>query len=317
MKTFRIYNIYKVRTYAIALATLLMLSACGGDEDLPIGGETEETVNVNKNSTTKGEEMVRTEVPRLAEGRKLMVVKKTEAYGVNFIIEWDCDKLAQRWTAWEWTAKNSVSNWNRNNWDGYTWQGIKWDYDPFQPDPYIPEQYRTELSDYSGSGYNRGHICASADRLCNADVNGQTFYLSNMHPQIGKFNSGVWSNMENQVRKWNTNNFRDTLWVCKGGTIGNVYLDGKEQTGVIDNPRVRMPVPKYFFMALVAKKNGSYKGMAFWAEHKANTDKDLKKYFISIDQLEDRTGIDFFCNLPDKIEENVERMNSHTSWGLQ
>ena len=148
-------------------------------------------------------------------------------------------------------------------------------------------------------------------------MNGQTFYLSNMQPQIYGFNGGVWVNMENQVRKWNVSEVRDTMWVCKGGTIGNVYLDGKEQSGVIENSRMNIPVPKYFFMALVAKKNGSYKGMAFWAEHKENNDAALAKYMISIDELETRTGIDFFCNLPDQIENSVEAMNSPVSWGLQ
>ncbi len=261
--------------------------------------------------------MSRIEVPHLAEGQKLVLVKSTAEYGVNYIVEWDCEQRAQRWSCWEWDESNSVSNWNRNNWSGTTWQGVYWTGDPFQADPDIPSQYRTELSDYRGSGYDRGHICASADRLCNQDANGQTFYLSNMHPQNNTFNAGVWENMENQVRKWNTSSFRDTLWVCKGGTIYDVVLDGQTQTGVIPNEKLNMPVPKYFFMALVAKKDGVYKGLAFWVEHTASRDSSLAKYVISIDELEERTGIDFFCNLPDQIEDGVEGMCSPTSWGLQ
>lgn len=308
----------------MALASMLMLSACSNDSNGDEGKKsTDEVVNVNKNvitGTSKPEEALRMEVPHLADGRKLVLVKKTSTYGVNYIVEWDCDKKAQRWSCWEWTASNSVKNWNRYNWraqTGCVWQGTTWYYDPFQEDPDIPSQYQSLLTDYSGSGYNRGHICASEDRICSQDVNGQTFYLSNMQPQIYDFNGGVWVNMENQVRKWNTTDYRDTMWVCKGGTIGNVYLDGTEQSGVIDNPRMNIPVPKYFFMAVVSKKNGSYKGMAFWAEHKANSDTSLAKYMISIDELEKRTGIDFFCNLPDNIENSVEAMNSPITWGLQ
>lgn len=305
------------------LASLLILSACGNDTEEDSKKGSVDVTNVNKNvvtGTSKPEEALRMEVPHLADGRKLVLVRKTEAYGVNYIVEWDCDKKAQRWSCWEWDETNSVKGWNRNNWrskSGITWQGATWTYDPFQPDPDIPSQYRSELEDYRGTGYQRGHICASEDRICNQDVNGQTFYLSNMHPQIGGFNTGVWVNMENQVRRWNTKDQRDTLWVCKGGTIGNVYIDNKEQSGVINDSRMNIPVPKYFFMALVLKKNGSYKGLAFWVEHKENSDSSLAKYVVSIDKLEEMTGIDFFCNLPDQVEKSVEAMNSPISWGLQ
>ncbi len=306
-----------------ALALGLVLASCGSDDDDATAGGSGSAssgttaANVNANSAAKGEEMTRTEVPHLADGRMLVLVKKTDTYGVNYIVEWDCDKVAQRWSCWEWDASNSVTGWNRNSWNGATWQGVTWTGDPFQPDPDIPSQYRSELSDYSGSGYNRGHICASADRICDQDVNGQTFYLSNMQPQVYGFNAGVWENMESQVRKWNTSTWRDTLWVCKGGTIGDVLLDGQEQTGVIEQVKTRLIVPKYFFMAVVAKKSGSYKGLAFWAEHEVNSDTRLAGYAISIDELEKRTGIDFFCNLPDNIEESVEAMDSPSSWGLQ
>lgn len=305
------------------LASLLILSACGNDTEEDSKKGSVDVTNVNKNvvtGTSKPEEALRMEVPHLADGRKLVLVRKTEAYGVNYIVEWDCDKKAQRWSCWEWDETNSVKGWNRNNWrskSGITWQGATWTYDPFQPDPDIPSQYRSELEDYRGTGYQRGHICASEDRICNQDVNGQTFYLSNMHPQIGGFNTGVWVNMENQVRRWNTKDQRDTLWVCKGGTIGNVYIDNKEQSGVINDSRMNIPVPKYFFMALVLKKSGSYKGLAFWVEHKENSDSSLAKYVVSIDKLEEMTGIDFFCNLPDQVEKSVEAMNSPISWGLQ
>ncbi len=311
----------------MALASMLMLSACSNDSNGDVekpGTNDDTTLNVNKNvitGTSKPEECLRMEVPHLAEGRKLILVKKTSTYGVNYIVEWDCDKRAQRWSCWEWDKTNSVKNWDRNKWraqTGCVWQGTTWYYDPFQPDPDIPAQYRSELEDYSGTGYNRGHICASEDRICSQDVNGQTFYLSNMQPQIYDFNGGVWVNMENQVRNWrDAKDAPDTMWVCKGGTIGNVYIDGKEQSGVIENSKMRIPIPKYFFMAIVTKKNGSYKGLGFWAEHKANSDKSLAKYVVSIDKLEEMTGIDFFCNLPDKIENSVEAMNSPISWGLQ
>lgn len=301
-------------------ASVLTLSSCGDDNGDISGKEhKQELANVNKNSDRKGTEMLRIEVPHLAEGRKLVLVKSTPEYGVNYIVEWDCDLKAQRWSCWEWDKSNSVKNWNRQKWKGATWMGVTWRGDPFQEDDAIPNQYRSELTNYRASGYDRGHICASEDRICSQDVNGQTFYLSNMHPQINSFNAAVWANMEIQVRKWNNDSFRDTMWVCKGGTIGDVFLDGKKQTGLLNNPSMKIPVPKYFFMALLVKKGEKYKALAFWAEHEPNDDRALAKYVISIDELEERTGIDFFCNLPDHIENAVESKNalSATSWGLR
>jgi len=302
----------------IVSASLLTLSSCGDDSNVIPSGESE-TLNVNANTTVKGNEMQRVEVPHLADGRKLILIKRTSAYGINYIVEWDCDLKAQRWSCWEWDDTNSVKNWNRNNWKGSTWMGVTWTGDPFQSDPAIPQQYRTELTDYRSTGYSRGHICASEDRICNQDVNGQTFFLSNIQPQINSFNAGVCSNMEMQLRKWNNSSFRDKMWVCKGGTIGKVMLDGKEQSGTIASVNINLIVPKYFYMAVVVKKGESYKGMAFWAEHKSNSDTSLAKYIISIDELEERTGIDFFCNLPDKIEDALESKSAVTasSWGLQ
>lgn len=310
---------YNLITFVIVSASLLTLSSCNNDVIEPDTGNKQESANINMNSNIKGNEMLRIEVPRLAEGRKLVLVKSTAQYGINYITEWDCDKKSQRWSCWEWNNSNSVKNWNRSNWNGSTWMGITWTGDPFQADQEIPSQYRTELSDYKFSGYDRGHICASEDRICNQDVNGQTFFLSNMQPQINSFNAQVWANLESQVRKWNNSSFRDTMWICKGGTIGNVFLNGKEVSGVLPNTTLNMPVPKYFYMAIVSKKNGEYKGIAFWLEHKPNNDNSFAKYAMSIDELEKITGIDFFCNLPDNIENSVESKSSFStlSWGLQ
>ena len=283
-------------------AILLSVTACQKDDDI-----TSSSTNKNANISSTQAEATRLEIPKLKGGNSTFLVHSTSDYGVNYCVEWDCDKKAQRWTAYEWYASNSVSNWNRNNWDDISpWYG-----DPFQEDTSISASYRTTLADYSGSGYNRGHICASADRLCSRDVNEQTFYLSNMQPQWYKFNSGIWLKMENKVRSWNNYSFRDTLYVVKGGTIDKSSLiNSYTGSGLI--------VPKYFFMAVLCKNKYGYKAMAFWVQH-LNVDHsgdDLADYAISIDELEEKTGIDFFCNLPDEIEDDVESKVYTNLWNL-
>jgi endonuclease G len=100
----------------------------------------------------------------------------------------------------------------------------------------------------------------------------------------------------------------DTLYVCKGGTIDIVNSEGGVKDPILTTLSNGLIVPKYFFMALLRKSKTGYKGLAFWAEHlKEDRSNDpLSNYVINIRELERRTGIDFFCNLPDAIEEDVE-----------
>ena len=107
---------------------------------------------------------------------------------------------------------------------------------------------------------------ASADRLYSRQANDQTFYMSNMSPQIGNFNSGFWADFEGQMQSRGRDKyFSDTLYICKGGTIDRSdHIIKYVANG-------RMAVPKYYFMAALAVKNGTYKGIAFWMEHKNYT----------------------------------------------
>lgn len=306
----------RFRLLPVLLFSAFAFAGCSSDDNGSGDGGSPE--NVNKNSTVQNKQAGRLEFPKTRDdGRSIVVVHSTGEYGLNYAVEWDCDKKAQRWTCYQMYNSNSVINWNRNNWKGAYWQGTLWKGDPFQEDPSIPSAYRTTLSDYRGSGYDRGHLCPSADRLNSMDANGQTFYLSNMHPQHNRFNAYLWQKMESQVRAWDKSTFRDTLYVCKGGTIedyGNTTgVKGKTSSGLI--------VPKYFFMAVLCKKGNVYKALGFWAEHEdvdRSGDK-LRQYAVSVRELEKKTGIDFFCNLPDDIENRVETMSQENvikAWGL-
>lgn len=312
--------------YIIPLLCMALVS-CGGDDDNSSSSGSD-SGNKNQNSTSKSIYATRLEVPKVMNGNNYLLLTRLGdgKVDVNYMVEWDCVKRAQRWTCWMWNKANSTKGWQRSNWEkGETFRGYGGDGDPFQPDTEIPAEYRTTLSDYSGSGYNRGHVCASEDRITSKEVNGQTFYLSNMQPMIYNFNGKVWSNMEIKVRNW-----RDAivygngkLYIVKGGTIGDVMLNGTSQTGVLSknpetgrsNAGLRMPVPKFFYMALLKETAaGTYSAMAFWAEHKPDNSTNLAPYMITIDELEARTGIDFFCNLPDKVENAVESYLDKNEW---
>ncbi|MBR4242403.1 MAG: DNA/RNA non-specific endonuclease [Bacteroidaceae bacterium] len=291
--------------HIIRLCTILLtaggvfLASCSSDSVDP----DDVSVNVNANKTNKYPEASRLEIPQLKGGVvNMFLVKRVATYGINYCIEWDIAKKAQRWSAFRWDSSNS---------GGY----VKRE-DNFIEDTDIPEAYRTTYAHYRGSGYTRGHICASADRWNSVEANRQTFLYSNMQPQLYDFNGGIWANLESKIRTWNTNDFRDTLYVVKGGTIDR-------SADILETTNTGLLVPKYFFMAILCKNksttNGGYKAIGFFMEHRDNyTDvKDMSPYIRTIDQLEDLTGIDFFCNLPDAIENTVEASVARNAWGFQ
>lgn len=283
--------------FLICLLTIGFLWSCGDDENDYNLNHDNINANFSEIAATK-----RLEFPRLKSGNNLVIVHSTSDYGINFSVEWDCDKRSQRWSCYQMYASNSGGNVGRYD-EGY----------PF--DPQLPAQYYFDSDPFWRSGYDHGHIIPSADRQSTREVNMQTFYLTNMQPQRNKFNAGLWAKMEQQVRNWNKSTYRDTLYVCKGGTI-----DKREQ--ILTTLSNGLIVPKYFFMAVLCKNSQGYKAMGFWVEH-LNEDRSndaLSQYVVNIDKLEELTGIDFFCNLNDEIENQVESLPRDRvikAWGVR
>ena len=283
---------------------ITLLAACGDDnDDNNSSTPTPASKNTNANPALKPEYR-RLEMPHMKGGSyNLIVVHSTAKNGVNYILEWDCLKKSQRWSCYTLDKDNSPQNVSRYYSDS----------NQYPQDPDIPSAYTFATDPYWHSGYDHGHICPSYDRLNSREENIQTFYLSNMQPQRNKFNSGIWLKMEQLISKtWNTNQFRDTLYVCKGGTI-----DKEEQ--ILTRLGNGLIVPRYFFMAILCKNSQGYKALGFWVEHR-NEDRsndNIMDYVVSIDELERLTDIDFFCNLPDDLEETTERVVYPVSWGLR
>lgn len=277
-----------------------------------LNGRTTITASANQNANDASQQLAlaRLEFPHVKSGSSQVLVHTTnDQYGINYSVEWDASKQAQRWSCYQLTSTTRATNTSR-----YSPEEGELQY-PF--DPVLgASQYFKGKDPYWGSGYDHGHICTSADRLYSREANIQTFYLTNMQPQHNAFNAGLWSKMENWVRNRLTTGSptTDTLYVCKGGTIDNTeHIQATLSSGLI--------VPRYFYMALLMKTISGYKAMGFWVEHlnEDHTSDNLSLYVVNIRQLEQLTGIDFFCNLPDDVEEAVESQNTDlikTIWGL-
>lgn len=304
----------------LTIAIGLVVAACSSDDD-DNGGKAISNGNANRNiiTTTSNQYIGRLEFPKVRGGNNVVVTHTTsDSYGVNYSYEWDTDKKSQRWTCYEMYKGYGGS---ATRYEGHSARNtLIADYDGNEQYPRDPElhnmtepkgEYYFDYDYFYGSGFDHGHICPSADRLYSSEANKQTFYLTNMQPQYNKFNAKLWAEMEAKVRKLTPANVTDTLYVCKGGTIDS-------EDNILQRIQGKLIVPKYFFMALLMKNSQGYKAMAFWAENEdVNRSGDnLAKYAITIDELEQKTGIDFFCNLPDDIENEVEAKLALASWGL-
>ena len=313
------------------LFALALFPSCGGDDDATQGEESttlHDDTNANvptcgatyvNTETGKGSQQFisRMEMPRLQAGDIFIVHQSTDITSrpVNYSVAYDAGKQHSRWVAFRFDATMKKDK-----------DVGRKDYNILPQYPQDPLCNATPSDDASFSGYQHGHLCASADRLCSRVSNDQTFYMSNMSPQIGSFNQQYWTIYEQFVQTLglkgcisDTNGYRwaDTLYVVKGGTI-----DDGQILGTVSVDKKRMPVPKYYFIALLKVKNNLYSSIAFWVEHRAydagtvlkNDRDEVMAHAISVDELERRTGIDFFCNLPGTLEHSVESTFMSAAW---
>ncbi|OPZ97148.1 MAG: Nuclease precursor [Bacteroidetes bacterium ADurb.Bin408] len=176
--------------------------------------------------------------------------------------------------------------------------------DNFRPDPLVSTGSAIP-ADYKNSGYDRGHLCPAADMHFSCDAMSETFYMSNMSPQVPSFNRGIWSRLEEQVRRWAE--MYDTVYVVTAGVLDNTC------TGTIGQ---NVAVPGYFYKALLRKTSGEYTCIAFLLPN-TGSKKSLTGFIVSMDNLEKVTGIDFFPALPDSLEDIIEKQTNKSIWNLK
>lgn len=291
-----------------ALAVLILLASCGSDDNgIHLGGGT-----TGGTVTPPKELTARMETPQvLTDGSTVLLAHYTTATDnrevLTYSVEYSKSKLHSRWIAFRFDGDTRGRNVSRSD-------------EPFADDPSLSSDLKIGASGFGGQ-YNRGHLCASADRLYSKEANEQTFYMTNMSPQLGSFNQAYWITLEGLVQKLGRDaSFADTLYVVKGGTISDNQI-----MGYVNRPNgTRVVVPKYYYMALLKVKNGTYSSIAFWMEHK-EYGYDYKHQAplsviaqdaISVNRLEELTGINFFPNLPDSQEERVEDQYLPANWGM-
>ncbi|MBE0424710.1 MAG: DNA/RNA non-specific endonuclease, partial [Lutibacter sp.] len=164
----------------------------------------------------------------------------------------------------------------------------------FEQDPKVTTQ-SAHYKNFKDSGYDTGHLGPAGDRKFSVEAFNETFFTSNVSPQTYEFNSGVWNRLEQKVRYWAKK--YNKLYIVTGGILTpNLKTIGTE----------KVAVPQYFYKIILDYNGAETKAIAFLVPHE-KSEKGLYQFVTSIDEIEMLTGIDFFPELPDDIENEIEK----------
>ena len=202
------------------------------------------------------------------------------------------------------------SDWKIPNWVAYELtktevEGVVPRKDNFMPDPEVSYTETATTNDYKNSGWDRGHMAPAGDMKWSEQAMKESFYFSNICPQNNNLNSGIWKDLEEQVRG-----------LAK--QKGNIYvvcgpLVSKQPKTIGGN---KVAIPDAFFKALLQNDNGNWHAIAFMFANESGR-KPLSTYAMSVEDLQMITDIDFFPALPDSIERKIESQVDFTKWNIK
>ena len=147
-------------------------------------------------------------------------------------------------------------------------------------------------------------MCPAGDRNYSQAAHDETFLTSNISPQNHDFNSGIWNTLEQKTRYWASK--YNGVFVVTGGVLkGNLKTIGEE----------KVAVPNAFYKIILDNNNGKTKMIAFLMPHQ-NSSEPLYRFVVSVDSIETLTGIDFFPELDDAVENELESKSDYKDWSF-
>ena len=221
----------------------------------------------------------------------------------NYSILYDPSRYASLWTAYVYC-------------DAYHGSGTG---NGWLVNPQIPatkqSSCKSAYPSVDGVTYDRGHQIPNADRNADNSLQNQTYYWTNSTPQHSSFNQGIWNNLENQVRTLAA--ATDSVYVVTGPVYQTA--GGSETVRTFQNSSNDgkvLPIPNYYFKVLLkVKRSGgsitSASAIGFWFTHEAHSGENWQNFAVSVDEIERKTGFNFFANLPPSIESSAE---TNTNW---
>lgn len=228
------------------------------------------------------------EIPRIIDPVPNQILKR-EGYTLSYNKTTKC----ANWVAWNLKKEHTDGIWSR--------KGIKYIED-------IEAEYpRQEVLDWkiNPKRYDHGHMCPAGDNKWSKLAMEQSFFLTNMCPQNRRLNGGDWKELEEKCRDW-ANKYGEVYIVC-----GPIFYDGKKET-IGGSKEIWVP-DAFYKVVLCMNDNPKSIGFVYPNEGKNNP---MEYYVYTVNEVENRTGIDFFCALSDDIEEAIESKNDLYFWGI-
>lgn len=202
-------------------------------------------------------------------------------------ISFNSDARQPNWVAWELTAQRTNGSVPRA--------------DNFLNDPRV---YGCPFTtDYTRSGYDRGHMCPAADNKWSEFAMKECFYMTNICPQVHEMNAGAWEHLEAKCRDWARAD--GTIYIVAGPILTDNLTETIGQSGV--------KVPRRFFKVIIAPYSDPPRGIGFIMNN-GSVPGGIQTCAVSIDRVEEITGHDFFSTLPDDIETRLESQCNFTQW---
>ena len=224
------------------------------------------------------------EIPLVLKGEKLI-----QHAGYSFVYSEEHEQA--KWIAYVLNNKELDGTFGRS--------------DNFREDPSVSSGSASNL-DYAKSGYDRGHLAPAADMKWSEKAMSESFYYSNMSPQLPAFNRGIWKKLEEKLRDWALEN--DSILIVTGPILPS---NNEKKLATIGPNSVA--VPEYYYKAILDFKREKSKSIAFILPNKGSK-MPLKSFVVTIDSLEKLSKIDFFYKLDDKIENNLESKIYKECW---
>lgn len=225
------------------------------------------------------------ELPRLNNHQPEQIIVHL-GYTVSYNPQWH----VPNWVAYELTNSETMGEHERS--------------DHFKPDPLVKGD-PVVTSDYSKSGYDRGHMAPAADMKWSDQAMRESFYMTNICPQIHNLNAGDWKDLEELARDW-AQQYGNIYIACGPIVDTNYQTIGKTHS---------IAVPSAFYKVFLRKTRKGWTSIGFIMPNKAGS-RPLMTYMYTVDEVEELTGLDFFYNLPDNIESKVENTFSISDWTL-
>lgn len=270
-------NLLPLLLIVLVVILILLLFTCHREKELPSGTpNTGNTIPPPSQPPPTG-----LQIPQINPGDEIV---KHEAYTLCY--REDYEQAA--WVAYVATGAHTLAaHVSRTN--------------QFQTDPLVSTGSATN-ADYETSGYDRGHLAPAEDMGWSKKTMAESFYYSNMSPQVPAFNRGVWKRLEELVRYWST--VYDSIYIV----TGPVLTPGLP---VIGSDKVS--VPAYYYKVVLVYNAKGAQAIGFLLPNEASA-ATLKSFALPVDSIEQRTGLDFFPQLPDKIEAEIESRDAVQDW---